>query len=103
MTGSRISLAWFAVAYTLCVALGHVIVVPLGSATIPALWPATGLLTGALILTVAPGRRLLPLISLAITLASILVRGEVTSNALFAVVATADACAVAWLVRRFVT
>src|SRR5262245_11815370 len=101
MTGSRISVTWFAAACVLTAELAQVFLAPLGPGTLATVWLSTGLLVSALILSAAPGWRTLPPISLAVTFLSMVFHGHpVVSAAVLSTIATADACVTALLVRR---
>lgn len=102
MTLFRISPAWFTLACLAGAELGQVFVVPLGGSTVlPALWAPTGLLAGALILGGAPAFRALPVLSLVVMLGSMAVHGRPLAVSIaFCAIATADACLVAWIIRR---
>src|SRR5688572_12576653 len=101
-TTFRISTAWFALACFAGAELGRFFDVPLSdSRSLPGLWPPAGVLVGALILGGAPAFRTLPFISVAVAVVAMLAHGRppIAGTALV-IIATADACLVAWIVRR---
>src|SRR5688572_21912556 len=101
-TTFRISTAWFALACFAGAELGRFFDVPLSeSRSLPGLWPPAGVLVGALILGGAPAFRTLPLVSLAVAGLTMLMHGRPpASGTALIVIATVDACLVAWIVRR---
>jgi integral membrane sensor domain MASE1 len=102
MTSFRISPAWFTLACIAGAELGQLFFVPVsGSTVVPALWPPTGLLAAALILGGRPAYRRLPVITLAVTAASMALHHRpLAVSAVFCAIGIADACFVAWIVRR---
>ena len=102
MTSFRTSPVWFAVACLAGAEIGQFFGAPLDArTTMPALWPPTGMLVGALILGGAPALRILPFVSLAVMFVSMAIHGRsMALGAVYCAMATVDACLVAWVVRR---
>src|SRR5262245_42879574 len=103
MMGVNIPLTWFILGCLAGAELGQLILIPLGSIDVPILWPPTGLLTAALVVTAPPGRRLLPIVSFAVTILSSLVHGHPPAlSLLLATVSTGNAWLAALGIRRVI-